>query len=233
MQKVTRATQYLSEALGIGVTGLFDGMEVPSLSVKGYEKKGQTKYERDPLDSPSSLIVGMDLPLMYDPDFPPLEFVDEMAEIIENMKREDSEIKGVALVLMGDNSIDIYTTDKEYTALKEIHGVDITPEIHYNSEGIAVQFVSYCLHNLVHLARSVYGFTSKREYTEWHEDPEHGGWFQAQVVPKSRLERLDEHNPHTIPLAKVLGSDERTVREILAQKGHEAKHIAHPESLNE
>jgi len=224
MQKVTEATEYLSEALGTRVTGLFDKIEVPNLSVNGYRLKEMVEYNPDPLDSPTSLMVGMKIPPMYDPDFPPRELVNRIAESIERLKDEDSELKGFALVFM-DDYIDLYATDKEDDALQEKGRVDTTPEIHYNPSGKAVQVVTYCVHNLAFRARSVYGLTSKGEYTEWHEDPEHGNWIQAEVVSKSRLEELDEHNPHTIPMAKVLGSNEKTVRKILAKKKREAKHI--------
>ena len=68
-------------------------------------------------------------------------------------------------------------------------------------------------------ARSIYGITSKGEYTEWHEDPEHGNWECAKVVPRSRLEELDKS------YLNILGADEKTVREILKRKRKKAKHL--------
>jgi hypothetical protein len=108
--------------------------------------------------------------------------------------------------------------------MRIIQGVDITPEIHYDSKGNARQVISFCLHNLTFRAKSVYGLTLDGQYTEWHEDPEHGNWPEARIVPRSRLETLDGANPRSIPLLKVLGSDESTVKDILRDRNLLVKH---------
>jgi len=101
---------------------------------------------------------------------------------------------------------------------------DTTPKIYYN-EGIAVKVESFCVVNKSSLAISTYGL-SKKGFTESHFDEHHGIADPSdRVVPRSRLEELDEANPHTMSYLTVLGSGKVAVETHLTERGIKAKHV--------
>ena len=100
---------------------------------------------------------------------------------------------------------------------------DVTPEIMYQ-DGKAVKVVEHTVLNLTAEGISEYGITPEGKYTEWHFDPEHGGFLKPQEVPKSRLVELAEANPDTIPGHEVLGKTREEVEALLGKLNIEAYH---------
>jgi len=233
MKKIIRATRELSDKLGIHVDGLYDASEIPVLKHDGYKFTRMLSGRPILDDSPLSIELGMSINPMYDPHFPSEELVNliYVAFVAEGI----TVVKSAALVYDedmrilpdGDTHIAVYTSEKEPPQpLVEIAGHNLTPRIIYGPDGKANKIVDFCLHKQTHIAKSVVGITSKGEYTEWHEDPEHDNWLSAEVVPRQSLLDLDTHNPHYIPALRVLGQDEDTVRAVLAENKHwKAYHI--------
>ncbi|MBS3158036.1 hypothetical protein J4206_01985 [Candidatus Woesearchaeota archaeon] len=143
------------------------------------------------------------------------------------LKSKNPEIRQFALVYDKGNQVEVYASDR--AEIKEnawmIGDFDITPEIHYK-DGKAVKVVKYSVRNGIARERSEYGLNKDGQYTEWHEDSEHGNWDMAKIVPRSRLEELSKGKT-SIPYAEVLGKDRTSVEKIMTER--KIKYVKHIE----
>jgi hypothetical protein len=105
-----------------------------------------------------------------------------------------------------------------------IEQFDVTPRIAYR-DGRAVSVESFCVFNRTDLGSSTYARTTDGRYTEVHFDPEHGGGFRPVEVDRERLQELDDHNTHTIPLLGVLDRSMDEVKAVLEERGLQAYHV--------
>ncbi|MEK6858524.1 MAG: hypothetical protein AABX53_01270 [Nanoarchaeota archaeon] len=102
---------------------------------------------------------------------------------------------------------------------------DTTPEIKYDKSGRAVMVTTYCVVNGYSLANSDTKIRPDGTYTESCFDEHHGICRTNEPVSRARLEELDRHNPRSISLITVLGTDRATVERHLAERKITARHI--------
>ena len=107
MQKLIKATDDLTESLGLRVEGLYDEEEISHLRIRGYEAQRTVTHEPHFTDSPLSLSLGMRLHPMYDPEFPTPELTDRITKEIAGLREAKPEIIGVALVYKPEVIIEI------------------------------------------------------------------------------------------------------------------------------
>ena len=53
---------------------------------------------------------------------------------------------------------------------------------------------------------------------ESHFDEHHNILDRGSIISRSKLEELDKNNPHTIPILRVLGSNQDLVRKHLNER---------------
>jgi hypothetical protein len=102
--------------------------------------------------------------------------------------------------------------------------IDTTPEIRYVN-GRAASITTYCNVNNWTRSEHTTRLDEKGNYLESCFDEHHCISRNNEPVSRERLQELDHHNPHCIPVLSVLGTRRDQVEELLYELGMEARHI--------
>ncbi|MBL7059106.1 hypothetical protein ISS08_01515 [Candidatus Pacearchaeota archaeon] len=105
--------------------------------------------------------------------------------------------------------------------LKIVDKHDLTPDVTFNSEGIATKITSYVLYNGKEIGY-IQVELEKGGFTQAGYAPGHGGGSPVNVS-EERLRELDFANPSSIPYLAILGKTVKEVRGVLTKKDLSAR----------